>query len=404
MIYCRKQSFKKDLAIMIRRIYRVSSKSFFLFGPRGVGKSTWIKSRGGFDLLIDLLKHSTFLDLQREPSLLEAKTAHLQKGQTVFIDEIQKIPALLDEVHRIMEEKKLNFILTGSSARKLKRAGANLLAGRAHTYKMFPLTFREIGSSFTLEDLFRVGTLPVVLNDIDTAEETLASYVETYLREEIKEEAIVRRVDDFARFLAIAGHLNGNVINAENVAREAGKSANTIQNWFQILEETLLGSFLAAYRPGFKVRESAHPKFYWFDPAVARVAAGLAWRDIDSVWKGVAFESMILREIRAFLEVSRKKMNIYYYSTPGAGEIDFIVETRPKTINRPQQFVSIEVKHTVKWKREFESASRALKASKPESHLKMIGVYLGNERLYFDGFEVLPLQEFIRDLFEAKIF
>jgi predicted AAA+ superfamily ATPase len=389
---------------MIARIYKISSKSFFLFGPRGVGKSTWIKSRGHYDLTLDLLRHATFLELQRNPSLLEAKTAHLSRGQTVFIDEIQKIPELLDEVQRLMEDKGLEFILTGSSARKLKRTGANLLAGRAHTYKMFALTLREVGSTLTLEDLFRVGTLPVVVRDLDTAEETLSSYVETYLREEIKEEALVRRVDDFARFLAIAGQLNGTVINFENVARDAGKSANTIQSWFQILEETLLGSFLPAYRPGFKVRESAHPKFYWFDAAVARVAAGLEWKDLDAVWKGYALETMLLREIRAYLEVSRKKMSVYYYGTPGAGEIDFIIETRPKTINRPQQFVSVEVKLAQKWKRDFEGASRALRAEKPESHLKMIGVYLGADKLSFDGFEVLPLMDFVSDLYDGKIF
>jgi predicted AAA+ superfamily ATPase len=389
---------------MFSRVYQIPSSTFFLFGPRGVGKSTWIKARGGFSLTIDLLKHATFLDLQRDPSLLEAKTGHLKKGETVFIDEIQKIPALLDEVHRLIEDRGLNFILTGSSARKLKRAGANLLAGRAHTYKMLPLTIREIGSAISLEDLFRFGSLPVVLRNMDTAEEALSSYVETYLREEVREEAIVRRVDDFARFLSIAAQLNGAVINYQNVARESGKSANTIQAWFQILEETLLGSYLPAYRPGFKVRESAHPKFYWCDAAIARVAAGLEWKDLDSVWKGTALESMVLREIQAFAEVSRKKTQVFYYATPGAGEIDFIVETRPKTINRPQQFITIEVKLATKWRRDFESASRALRASKPESLIKMFGVYLGNERLSFDGFEVLPLKDFVSGLFSGDIF
>lgn len=389
---------------MFSRIYKISSKSFFLFGPRGVGKSTWIRARGGFSLAIDLLKHSTFLELQRDPSLLEAKVSHLKSGETIFIDEIQKLPSLLDEVHRLMEGKQLNFILTGSSARKLKRAGANLLAGRAHTYKMFPLTLREIGSAFTLEDLLRFGTLPVALRDLDSAEETLNSYVETYLREEVREEAIVRKVDDFARFLAIAANLNGAVTNHQNVAREAGKSANTIQAWFQILEETLLGSFLPAYRPGFKVRESAHPKFYWFDAAVARVAAGVEWKDLDSVWKGVALESMVLREIKAYIEVSRRMIQLFYYATPGSGEIDFIVETRPKTINRPQQFISIEVKLARKWKRDYEAPSRALKKLKPESHTRMLGIYLGDERLSFDGFEVFPLNDFISELFNGSIF
>lgn len=388
---------------MFKRLYNIPSGSFFLFGPRGVGKSTWIKSRGGFALSLDLLRHATYLELHRDPGLLEAKVSHLSAGDTVFIDEIQKIPELLDEAHRLIEDRKLNFILTGSSARKLKRHGANLLAGRAHSYKMFPLTLFEVGDALTLDEILRVGTLPVVLRDLKLAEEALSSYVETYLREEIKEEAIVRRVEEFSRFLAIAGNLNGSIINFGGVARDVGKSSNTIQTWFQILEETLLGSMLPAYRPGFKVRESAHPKFYWFDAAVARVAAGLEWKDVDSVWKGSALETIVLRELRAYLEVTRKKSNLFYYSTPGAGEVDFVWETRPKTINRPQTFITIEVKSSKTWKREFEAPSRSLMAAKPESCQKMIGIYLGDERLTFDKFEVMPLMDFVSDLFAGKI-
>lgn len=389
---------------MIPRSYQIPSKSFFLFGPRGVGKSTWIKERGGYALKIDLLKHTTFLELSRNPSLLEAQTRHLKKGDVVFIDEIQKIPQLLDEVHRLMEDRGLEFILTGSSARKLKRAGANLLAGRAHTYKMFPLTLRELGTAYPIDELLKIGTLPIVLRDSAAAEETLVSYVDTYLKEEIREEALVRKVADFQRFLAIAGAINASVINFQNVARDSGKSVPTIQSWFQILEETLVGSFLPSYRPGFKVREAAHPKFYWFDAAVARIAAGLTWQDVDALWKGYALEALILQEIRAYLEITRQRMNIFYYATPGVGEIDFIVETRPKTSGRPQQFVSIEVKLTQRWRRDFEAPSRALMARSSRSHRKMVGVYLGAERLTFDNFEVLPLFDFISALYAGELF
>jgi predicted AAA+ superfamily ATPase len=389
---------------MIPRIYQIPSKSFFLFGPRGVGKSTWIKERGGYALKIDLLKHTTFLELTRNPSLLDAQTRHLHTGDVVFIDEIQKIPQLLDEVHRLMEDRGLEFILTGSSARKLKRVGTNLLAGRAHTYKMFPLTLQELGTKHTINELLRIGTLPIVVRDPSTADETLSSYVDTYLKEEIREEALVRNVGDFQRFLAIAGALNASVINFQSVARDSGKSVPTIQSWFQILEETLVGSFLPSYRPGFKVREVAHPKFYWFDAAVARTAAGLAWSDVDSLWKGYALEALILQEIRAYLEVTRQRRNIFFYATPGVGEIDFIVETRPKTASRPQQFVSIEVKLTQRWRRDFEAPSRALMERSSKSHRKMVGVYLGAERLIFDNFEVLPLFDFVSALYAGELF
>lgn len=388
----------------IPRIYTIPSKSFFLFGPRGVGKSTWVNSSRKFNLALDLLNQKTFLDLQRDPSLLEARAAGLKNGDTVFIDEVQKLPELLNEVHRIMENKKINFILTGSSARKLKRSGANLLAGRAHNYKMYPFSLRELGDNINLKQILNVGTLPIVHTNLQLAEETLYSYVETYLREEIKEEAIVRRVEEFSRFLTIAGHLNAQVLNLENVSRETGKSNKTVQSWYQILEETLLGTRVPAYRPGFKVREVEHPKFYWFDCGVARVAGGLSVSDVDKFWYGFAFETLILNELLIYKEISRKRNDIHYYATPGAGEIDFLVETRKKTINRSSEFITIEVKYSDKWVRDFESSSRALKQFAKESHKRMIGVYIGKEVLTFDDFEVLPLPVFVSRLFKGEIF
>lgn len=389
---------------MFERIYQIPSRSFFLFGPRGVGKSTWIRTKAQFDMTFDLLNRQTFLELQREPNLLAKKTGHLKPGNTVFIDEIQRLPELLDEVHRLMENQRLEFILTGSSARKLKRLGANLLAGRAHTYKMFALTWRELSGTFSLEELLQSGTLPLVLRDLNLQEETLHSYVATYLQEEIKEEALVRRVEEFHRFLALAGQLNGTTLNFENVARDCGKSAKTVQNWYQILSDTLLGYWIRPYRPGFKVRESAHNKFYWFDPAVARVASGLAWKDVDSLWKGFAFECLVLREILAYLEVSRKKYVISYYGTPGAGEIDFVIETRPKTLNRPPEILCVEVKYSAKWKRDFEGPSRSLKAASPEAVKRMIGIYVGTDQLTFQDYEVVPFPLFVQKMYDQEYF
>lgn len=387
----------------IARLYTPPTTSCFLFGPRGVGKSTWVRSAIDVDFEIDLLSHKSFLELQRDPSLLSSKVKHLGSGATVFIDEIQKLPELLDETHRLMERQRLKFILTGSSARKLRRSGANLLAGRAHTYKMFPFCLKELAGRFDIEEVIMSGSLPIVLRDLPHAEETLNSYVETYLREEIKEEALVRRVEEFSRFLEVAGRLNAQVLSYQNVARESGKAASSIQNWYQILEETLLGFKIYPYRPGFKVREAGHPKFYWFDPGVARVASGQSRSDVDSLWLGTAFETVILNELQVYLEVTRKKHAIHYYSTPGAGEVDFIIETRKKTLNRAAQFVSIEVKHTKSWKRDFEGPSRSLKAFAGASHQSMLGVYLGDEVLHFEGFEVLPLQAFVDRLHSGDL-
>ena len=385
------------------RVYPLPKKSFFLFGPRGVGKSTWVRQNFKSALFIDLLNHQTFLQLQTNPQDLESKIAHLKKGSFVVLDEIQKVPALLDEVHRLMEAKSLQFILTGSSARKIKRSGANLLAGRALTHKMYPFSILELGKK-NIRNLMTYGTLPVVINAIDQAEDTLYSYVQTYLVEEIRQEALVRRLDSFNRFLQIAARLNTQVINFTNIGRETGHSTSLIIEWYSILEDTLLGARLEPYRPNFKVRESGHPKFYWFDPGVARVAAQIAATDFGSTEMGASLETLVFNELHIYQECSRKMRPIYYYATPSSGEIDFVIELKPKTIDRPVEFITLEVKSATKWHRKFEEASRSLKSFAQNSHKRMFGIYLGNERLTHDGFEVFPLHDFLKALHAGEIF
>lgn len=390
--------------LSIKRPYQTPKTSFFLFGPRGVGKSTWVRKQAAPDFEVDLLNSRTFFELHRDPSLLEAKISHLPSGKKIFIDEIQKIPELLNEVHRLIEKYDYEFILTGSSARKLRKSGVNLLAGRALTLKMFPFGLSEIRNVWSIQQALQWGTLPVVLKNSQLVQQALDAYVETYLKEEIKEEALVRNVGDFSRFLEVAGQMNAQVLNFENISRDVGKSGTTVNAWYQILIDTLLGSFLQPYRPGFKVREVGHPKFYFFDCGVARGCAGLLSEDLDSLWRGYAFENIILNELRIYNEVTSKNKNIYFYSTQGAGEIDFIVETRKKTINRPAEFISIEVKSSTKWKRSFEDPSRALKDYSKGCHTKMFGVYLGSEKLKFDDFQVLPLNDFLIELNRGNLF
>lgn len=387
----------------ISRLYPLPNKSFFLFGPRGTGKSTWVRENFHPSIEVNLLIQQTFLKLQNNPSLLGEQLASLKKKSWVFIDEVQKLPSLLDEVHHLIERNDLRFILTGSSARKLKRGGANLLAGRALTHKMFPFSLRELKTK-NIKYHCTYGTLPLALKDPESVEQTLYSYVETYLREEIKEEALVRKLDQFNRFLQIAARLNGQVLNYGNIARETGRSSVIISQWYDILEETLLGSRLMPYRPGFKVRESGHPKFYWFDPGVARVSAQIDANDFGSTEMGSALETLVLNELRIYQECSQRQRPIHYYETPGAGEIDFVIQLRPKTIDRPAEFMSVEVKASQKWKSDFEAPSRALKVFAKEKYKKMIGVYLGPDRLKRDGFEVYPLVDFINGLHTGEIF
>lgn len=388
----------------IGRIYPLPKKSFFLFGPRGVGKSTWIKAHYNHALEIDLLQHKNFIELQNNPDTLEQRVAHLKRGAWVFIDEIQKLPSLLDEVHRLIEKRGLHFILTGSSARKIKCQGVNLLAGRALTHKMYPFSLRELGTQSSIKTRCILGLLPIVLNNPENAEQTLYSYVETYLREEIKEEAAVRRLDQFSRFLQIAGRLSGQVINFQNIARETGRSGPAVSKWYDILEETLLAHRIEPYRPGFKVRETGHPKYYLFDPGVARVCAQIGADEFGSTEMGFSLETLILNELLVYREISGRMKPIYYYSTPGAGEIDFLIETKAKTINHPAEFITLEIKLSTKWKSEFEAPSRALFNFAKTKHKRMIGVYLGTDRLTRHGFEVYSLADFINELFEGKIF
>ena len=257
-------------------------------------------------LHLDLLDASLYLELSRDPHRLEAIIGDRPKGAWIVLDEIQKTPALLDEVHRLMESRRWRFALCGSSARKLRRGGANLLAGRAITLNIEGFSAGELGKEFNLSHSLDWGMLPFVQEDPEAAIEILAAYMNTYLKEEVREEGLVRRVPPLVRFLGLAGQLNGQVVNKQNIAREAALSRSTVDTYFSILLDTLLGHFLPAWRPGLKVREATHPKFYWFDPGVARAAAGWLRDPVDRIWQRTALETLVYHELRVYNEVSRK--------------------------------------------------------------------------------------------------
>ena len=380
-------------------------KSFFVFGPRGVGKSTWLRRGLPPDaVLLDLLRSDVFLDLSRDPSHLEALVAHRPAGSWICIDEIQKAPALLDEVHRLIESRRLRFALSGSSARRLRRTGVNLLGGRAITRWLAPFVSAELGDLFDLRGALDWGLLPLVVLDPDQAADTLAAYVHTYIREEIREEGLVRKIDPFLRFLQIAGLMNGQELNVENIAREAGVPRTTVDGYFTILVDTLLGHLLPAYRPGVKVRERGHPKFYWFDSGVARSAAGLLRDPLDAIWRGTALETLVLHELRVHDHVAKKERPISYYRTAAGVEIDFIIETARRTTSSRPRIVCIEVKAAARWKRAWEAPMRALATAGGPVVERMIGVYTGRDRLRFDAVDVMPVQSFLAALHAGEIF
>ncbi|MBI4350912.1 MAG: ATP-binding protein [Elusimicrobia bacterium] len=388
----------------IKRLLVAPGRSFFLFGPRGTGKSTWLAGALPGALRLDLLDASLALELARDPHRLEALIGRRPAGSWVVLDEIQKIPALMDEVHRLMELRGWRFALCGSSARKLRRGGVNLLAGRALTLNMEGFSSAELGKRFNSDFCLSWGCLPFVQLNPAEAAEILNAYTHTYIKEEIKEEGIVRNTQPFLRFLAIAGQLNGQALNSQNIAREAAVPRSSVDVYFSILTDTLLGHFLPAYQPGLKVRERAHPKFYWFDPGAARAAAGRLFDPLDRLEKGFAFETLIYHELRVYNEVRRKHRPIAYYRTAAGGEIDFIIETHPRRSNTPARVVCIEVKLGQKWDSKWEKTMRELKKQAGIRVDRMIGVYTGERAYHFSGLDVLPAATFLRQLHSGEFF
>jgi predicted AAA+ superfamily ATPase len=342
--------------------------------------------------------------LSRDPSILEARIGN-QPGRTwICIDEIQKIPSLLSEVHRLMEKKGYRFALSGSSARKLKRGSADLLAGRAITRHMEGFVFAEIEKQFDLNAVLRWGSLPLLVLRPADAAEILQAYVHTYIREEIKEEGLVRRAEPFLRFLEVAGLVNGQILNRENIARDAKVPRATVDTYFSILEDTLLGHFLPSFRPEAKVRELAHPKFYWFDAGVARGAANLLFDQPPDGWFGWSLETMLFHELRVYNCLRGNNRRLSYYQSGGGSEIDFVVETKKRTANTKASIVCIEVKLSKKWQRPWENPMQSLKETGKLKVEKMFGVYGGRESYYFDGVEVHSVVNFLKMLWAGEVF
>jgi predicted AAA+ superfamily ATPase len=389
---------------LFHRLLKPPTRSFFLFGPRGAGKSTWLKRVFPKAVHLDLLDASLALELTRDPHRLEALLAGKGTVGWVILDEIQKIPSLLEEVHRLMETKPWRFALCGSSARKLKRGGADLLAGRALTATMGSFSYSELGDRFSLSSALAFGTLPLVTNALKDAPAILHAYVTTYIKEEIKEEGILRQVPPFLRFLLVAGIMNGQMVNASNIAAQAGVARASVDNYFSILEDTLLGHFLPTYQPGLKVRERAHPKFYWFDPGVARAAAGLLFEPVAPTWKGWALETLIFHELRVRNEVTGTHRPLAYYRTAAGVEIDFIIELKKRQMETPAEIIGLEVKLSSRWDRKWNRALEDMRKQKGIRIRRLIGIYTGHHRYKFGNVEVYPVEDFLTELHNGNIF
>jgi predicted AAA+ superfamily ATPase len=328
----------------------------------------------------------------------------LKEGAWVILDEVQKVPALLDEVHRMMEDRRWRFALCGSSARKLKRGGANLLAGRASTLSMEGFVSEELGSAYDLEWALQWGTLPLVQAEKGASKEILEAYVSTYLKEELLAEGLIRKAPPFTRFLQVAGALNGQMLNAASLSRDAAVSRSTLDTYLGILTDTLLVHLLPAWRPGFKVREASVPKLYWFDTGVARAAAGLLGQEADRPWLGHALETLIYHELRVHNEASRKNRPIRYYRTNAGVEVDFVVETAARRQSQGAELTAIEVKLSPKWDGSWNKALEGLAKSKGVHRCRKFGVYTGARVLTFGDLRVLPVPVFLEAVHKGEVF
>ena len=325
---------------MFKRLRKFNLKHhLFLFGPRGSGKSTLLKERFNpktnvwFDLLDSKVEDEFFRNPNGLYAIVEAQPKEITH---VIIDEVQKVPKLLDEVHRLIEETNKIFILTGSSARKLKRGGANLLAGRAFVYHLYALSCFEVGESFEINEALRWGTLPKIysLKEEGDKEEFLRSYANTYLKEEISDEQLVRKLPPFRRFLEVAAQCNGKILNYANIARDVGVDEKTIKEYFHILEDTLIGFFLEPYHNSFRKRLVEKPKFYFFDTGVVRALARRASIPLTpkTASYGEAFEHYIILEFVRLASYFEPDYRFSFVLTSSGVEIDLVVERPGKPL------------------------------------------------------------------------
>lgn len=370
-----------------QRLVRAPKGSFFLFGLRGVGKSTW--TRGAFPgaHLIDLLDETRYQTLLANPGELAAELRALPRQRVVVLDEVQRIPALLNEVHRAIETDRRRFVLLGSSARRLKTSTTNLLAGRATMRTMYPLLPAELGDDFDLTRVLRFGSVPLVWQ-ADDPRATLEAYVQLYVREEIRGEALVRNLPGFLRFLPVAALFHGQVINISGLARDAATARSTIEGYLSILQDTLLVTLLPAFEARLRVRERQHPKLYWVDPGVVR-AAKRQYGPVGAEERGALLEGWILTVLRGHNEVSEIFEDIAYWAPLQARdtEVDLL-------LRRGREYLAIEIKAQSRYSTPQLSGLRAIAAL--PGITRRILVYLGERRLRTeDGIDIWPLAEFL---------
>ncbi|MFA6263841.1 MAG: AAA family ATPase [Candidatus Babeliales bacterium] len=373
----------------IKRFFNKPTQSFFLFGPRGTGKSTLVKTYYADSLWIDLLAPETLRSFSARPErLFEAVQGNPDK-KIVVIDEVQKIPTLLSVVHALMEkDKSIQFILTGSSSRKLKHAGADLLAGRALQKQLHPFMAAELGDDFLLEKALHIGLLPVLMGAKNPSE-ALQAYVGLYLKEEIQEEGLVRNLENFSRFLEIISFSHASLLNITNIARDCEVKRKTVENYIEILEELLLAFKLPIFTKRATRDLSTHPKIYLFDAGVFRALRPKGMLDRVEEIEGLALEGLVVQHLKAWNDYGAEKHDLAFWRTRSGLEVDIVVYG-------PLGFWAIEVKNATKINLFDTKPLEAFLVDYPEA--KGIILYRGRERLLQKNILCLPCDEFLKGL------
>jgi predicted AAA+ superfamily ATPase len=377
----------------ILRHFRAPKESFFLFGPRGTGKSSWVRGAFPDALWVDLLEPDVHRAYASRPERLRDLVAGNPKRRVVVIDEVQKVPELLGVVHSLREKNRsLRFVLTGSSARKLKRTAVDLLAGRALVRALHPFMASELGDRFRIDSALTIGTLPVVLGSDDPAG-ALRAYHALYLKEEVQQEGLVRSIGGFARFLEAISFSHGAVLNISNVARECEIERKSVEGYVGILEDLLLGFRVPVFTRRAKRSVAAHPKFFFFDAGVFRSARPSGPLDRGSEIDGAALEGLLAQHLRAWNSYRGDSNVLYYWRTRAGAEVDFV-------LYGSDGFWAIEVKNSSHVHPQDVRSLAAFRSDYPEA--TAILLHRGRERLEIDGVMCLPCDEFLRLLHPSR--
>ncbi|MCI0495430.1 AAA family ATPase [candidate division KSB1 bacterium] len=373
----------------IPRFFQSPEQSFFLFGPRGTGKSTFLKQSYPDALWIDLLKPDVFRAYAARPERIFELVHGNPDKNVIVVDEVQKVPEILSAVHSLIEEKSnKKFILTGSSARKLKRSGIDLLAGRVLLRTLHPFMFSELTIELPFEDILQYGVIPIVIASKNPAD-VLDTYISLYMREEVQLESLVRNIGDFSRFLEAISFSHGSILNVTNVARECQVERKVVEGYINILEDIMLAFKVPVFARKAQRALIAHPKFFFFDTGVFRALRPRGPLDRPEEIDGPALEGLIVQHLRAWNAYRNNEHEIFFWRSRGGVEVDFVLYGQ-------NGIFAIEVKNSNRIRPEDLRSLIAFRQDYPQS--KAMFLYRGKEKLLRNGILCMPCDEFLKEL------